>query len=893
MGSYRPISAGHERQKPARSGQPPVNKSVPFSPIEAARREGYTYENGTLFAPQAIEARNRVQDYLKARQALFNQGEWNILDEDAIAELLAEKARRYEQASDCSVNCRATFTSYLRWWKEQEGKIQRYSAYFNAIVSVADYGLAVPEYALIQDGQHEPNSGIKRFKTYLETERQQRAVHEKIHAKYRGWIEAAGQNTPAPAGLVEAERAEWDKLQAANETLRQEAERNVANSFPRRHLLWHPETFQPEPEQRLVKTDFPLREISLPNTGGNLLSRLSHLSLHDLADLRAAATHSVDVTRENAHKSTYRIPANSNGRATQDSASSVFRTWLLEQGAINLGDQAGDWFDAEGWFDVERFHQYLQEKTYSVAQLEQAGTRRAWGEQLRQMLFRADVRSALRLFDTSAQAQLVRCLSPIPTSGIHGRLVLDGPTFTVADGGQVQAAASLDINLAHGEVELFKLDLPERHKARDLTLSYRDHRQELQSMSLGRFSVHCAARAWGYAGASLLLSTKLEISPNNTRSALTLNPREAAQRISIEKGAQAKFNLFAGVQAGIVVTGALNWAPPGALARLRGPNPSGPSDSWLSLARLDLDLAAAAGLGLKGEAMVNLHQGRLVLVLKAALIAGPGAEGHFKFEVGYQAVAEIINLFRHELHKNQGKPLDWVSGDAATLMNRLSLLGAVGLNVPMLYLMGMDMVFSLYEALTRGGKGGPVAHAIIEYENQAELEQWFIEAPPAALGPMLMTLISTPKAFSVVSTMVNQAGAPVEEKIVYGNVEAYLLQQQAIERILGWIIRHAQQQGSLASAQQQFTDACMRMNRFGTLPATAGQTYCEQRLALDNFMSEAVLRLQDLENDQMRARYKAHAEQLGAYMDGFCQRSQYYGRTYIPNQHAQYTGPSQ
>jgi hypothetical protein len=507
------------------------------------------------------------------------------------------------------------------------------------------------------------------------------------------------------------------------------------------------------------------------------------------------------------------------------------------------------------------------------------------------MLFRADVSSALRLFDTSAQAQLVRCLSPIPSSGIHGRLVLDGPAFTLADGVQAQAAASLDINLARGEVELFKLDLPERHKARDLTLRYRDHRQELQSMSLGRFSVHCAARAWGFAGASLLLRTKLEISPSNTRSALTLNPRKAAQRISIEKGAQAKFNLFAGVQAGIVVTGALNWAPPGALARLRTSNPSGASDPWLNLARLDIDLAAAAGAGFKGEATLSLHQGQLILILKAALIAGPGAEGHFKFEVGYQAVAEIINLFRHELHKNQGKPLDWVSGDAATLMNRLSLLGAVGLNVPMLYLMGVDMVFSLYEALTRGGKGGPVAHAVMTYRKPEELEQWFIEAPPAALGPMLMTLISTPKAFSVVSTTIDPAGIPVEEQDDYNAIQAYLLQQQAIERILGWILRHARQQGSLASAQQQFTDACMRMNRFGTLPANAGQVYCEMRLELDNFMKEAVMALQGV-NNSMRAKYLEHVKLLGADMDGSCQRSHYYGRTYIPGQHARYTGPS-
>jgi hypothetical protein len=136
---------------------------------------------------------------------------------------------------------------------------------------------------------------------------------------------------------------------------------------------------------------------------------------------------------------------------------------------------------------------------------------------------------------------------------------------------------------------------------------------------------------------------------------------------------------------------------------------------------------------------------------------------------------------------------------------------------------------------------------------------------------MQMTLISPPKAFSVVS-----ATNPDSD------TEAYLLQQQAIERILGWLVQHAQRQGTLGDARRQFTEACMRMNRFGTLPANAGQVYCEKRLELDNFMAEAVLRLQSEQNDQMRARYKAHVQHLGADLDGFC----HYGRTYIPGQHA-------
>jgi hypothetical protein len=222
-------------------------------------------------------------------------------------------------------------------------------------------------------------------------------------------------------------------------------------------------------------------------------------------------------------------------------------------------------------------------------------------------------------------------------------------------------------------------------------------------------------------------------------------------------------------------------------------------------------------------------------------------------------------------------------------MSQLNLLGGVGLDVGMIYM--ADAVGSLYEALTRGGKGGPIAHSIIEYENQEELKQWFVEAIPEALGPMLMTLISPPKAFTVEESEVVD-GRVRENKKTYNESACHLLQQQAIERILGWIVRQAQASGTLAAAQRQFEEACTRMNRFGTKTPAAGQAYCENRLALDNLMAVRVEGLLKANND-MRERYQSHVSTLGAGLDNFCRRSSYYGRTYIPTGYAEYIGPDQ
>lgn len=84
------------------------------------------------------------------------------------------------------------------------------------------------------------------------------------------------------------------------------------------------------------------------------------------------------------------------------------------------------------------------------------------------------------------------------------------------------------------------------------------------------------------------------------------------------------------------------------------------------------------------------------------------------------------------------------------------------------------------------------------------------------------------------------------------------------------------------------------MNRFGTKPAAAGQAYCENRLALDNFMSVPVLSVGvgGPQNNAMRERYRNHVKVLGKLQDGFCRRSSYYGRTYIPSGHVEYVGPA-
>ncbi|WP_022962849.1 LysM peptidoglycan-binding domain-containing protein [Halopseudomonas pelagia] len=861
-----------------------------------ARREalsqGYSYENGTLFSPEAIEARRRVQDYLNKRNAIMSDGNIPEHDIQSIAATIDEAKQYHSSVESCTGWGRGNIGEYCTWKRESEAEL-KYIEYADSIIKVADYGLALPEYALISSPQSSIYDGVEEFRKYLDAELEQAQINESLQKKYRNWVESTGANMQPPAGLVEAERRKWDELQKRREALKEQAEQNVIAGSPRRHLLWNPEAFSPRPVDRLVRTGFPLREMSLPDDSDRPVRAMSLFNLEGIAEhlKESFQEHVVD----GAVKAMKRIPVN-NGTGLS-SASDIFEEWLNAQGAHALLDQAGGWFDEDGWFDVEQFYRYLTGSNIRVEMLESDSVRAEWGGRLKQVLFRADIREEMRLFDASPQAQLVRCLTP-PQRNLHASASASGPSFSVAEGIQTSVQASLGIDLARGEVELFSLDMPPRSEATDLTVKYTGYNNEAREVSIGRYSVHLSARAWGYAGASLLLAAKIELTPNGAlwgkselktdeeakrgthnsthRSAPLVSGRAAG--LEVREGAQASFNLFAGVQAGVQLTGALNWAPPSGLAAIRaipgggvGSTETSVANQWLSMAELNVGIAAAAGVGAEANAKVSLQNGQLILIIKAAAVAGLGVKGEYSFAVSYEGVVELLHIFRRELHRNHGVPLLWIDTGATDYFNRLNTLASAGLGITMLSLLAVDTVMSLYEALTRPGRAGPLALSIVTYEPEAELAQWFVEATPEALGPMLMTLTSTPRGFTpelsteVAITGISEKGESVNSE------QSNLWQQEAIERILRWIVSAARQSPEgLENARHQFGRACLHMNQYGVAEANPTQAYRRNSRRLDAFMATLV-RSNVQRNNLMRLRYEDHVKQLGAEYDAMYQ----------------------
>lgn len=871
-----------------------------------AKKEEYTYEDGKLFSKEAVEARRRVQDYLSKRSKVMSEGRLPAYDVEVLANTLATAKSRYQAVQNCTVQCRGKVKSYSAWLSGARGKLD-FIDYVESIIKVADYGLALPEFALIPLSEGDVNAGVAVYRQYLETQLKQQEINDRLQAKYRNWVESTGSNMRPPAGLVAAERAEWEELQQLQKDLKQQAERNVQNAETKRHLLWEPEHFQPRPAERLVRAGFPLREMSLPDNPESPVRALSLFNLEGMAEQlkKDLGTKPIEAVLEGIQ----RIPTNTADKLS--SAKDLFEVWLENAGGLKIEDQKSDWFDEDGWFEMEKFYVYLQKEKIKVGSLEDAAVRADWGLRLKQVLFSADIRNDMRLFDPSAQAQLVRCLTP-PQSNIHSSASAEGPRFSVAEGAQASAQASLSIDLARGEVEIFSVDYPARSTAKEITVHYQNHAGEMLPMSLGRYSMHLSARAWGYAGASLLLAARIEVTPNGplwgkpalsteeqaTRPGAASPPRTVSHSsthnsalittgrgpsVNVQDGAQASFNLFAGVQAGILLTGALNWAPPKGTAALRtipgnrvGSIETSDANQWLSMAELTGGVGAAIGAGLAGNAMLSLKDGRLVLKLKASAMAGVGASGEFSFAVSYQGMVELINIYRRELHRNHGRPLDWIDPEAADLISKINVLSAVGLDAELLLgmtmwvahrpVMQVDMIMSLYESLlSRPGRAGGISESIMTYRDENQLRRWCVEAVPAALGPLLLTLTSVPLILDGIFTDGPQEALNKRER-------TRLQQQNAIVRILGWIVDHATQNSSLPAAQHQFEEACMRMNQFGVLPEDSGQTYCENRLKLDLFMESGPDDSISPETADARFSYKKYTQLLGANADLSCKR---------------------
>lgn len=822
---------------------------------EQARKEGYTFEGTELFSPEAIEVRAILQQYLKQRDMLLTQ---------QVTEFKAEEVDQFRKfhsrlLEDLAADVFVPNQEIAQWVRENQG-LFRYSEFTRTLARAAAYGLALPEFAL-----HKPDEdiawGIKRYREYHQLLKQKQELEKDIETSFDNWLRV-GKQTP-PGSLFAEQRKNWQRLQQLENALKDQAEHNVRNSKPALHLVWEPTVFAPPAEQRLVRTNFPLRELSVPTER----ARLSHLSFADLS--RALGKQSAKHLKEDVLKAAKKAgDTRVDIKAGNLSDDKALDYWLEGMGARKL-PILESWFAADGFFAPEQFKTWLKTQGYVIENLRDEATFDAWGKDLRQMLFNKNPYGPLRLYDNSPQARLIRCLTP-PKGNLHSGVTAKGFEFSLSKGASSSVQAHFDINLARGEVDLASFELPKRAEAKSVIARYTNHKQQEAEIDLGRFCFEGSIKAWGFAGASMLLGAGIALKPRNSKNDLDLDTSRDAERgisrhdiygmpnVRADEAISANLNLFAGVQAGIKISGSLQWAPPKDLITARKIMPSNELDpskkDWLAVASFGASLSAAVGVGGKANFSLSLQNGQVILHLKAALIGGAGAEGEYSFVLGYQAMAHFLDILNRELIKNQYQKLDWIQPEVFEYFTKAQVLHAVGVELQWVFLLGYNKVNRLYEAMTAGQRSGVMAYQIETNKQDEELKNWFALLTPEGLGALLDTLLQTPQSFEVQT----HTGAEQMTSTSYSVESSYYLQCGAIETLLGAVISHSI---SIDKARQNFYDAVLRLGAFN-VSGVGNYQYQANIVRLDDFMLSGSYSY-DEDNSEVRDSYKRHRCVLG------------------------------
>ncbi|MEG2389363.1 MAG: hypothetical protein RSB64_00560, partial [Pseudomonas sp.] len=548
----------------------------------------------------------------------------------------------------------------------------------------------------------------------------------------------------------------------------------------------------------------------------------------------------------------------------------VFSDWLEQEGALQF-DEKGPWFDEHGLFLPEKFFAALEAKGYKVESIKAEAKKKSWGENLKAMVFEDKQLRNLMLFDNSPQAQLVRCLLP-EGANLLTEVKMEGPTLKSGSPQLANVEVALDVAAWRGEVTLLKFEYPKRAKAEPWTAQYTAHDGSVRSVNFGKLSLDLEAKAWGFAGASLMLSRDLTLDQKTGYTSLV------GVDLAEKSGDLAKYEIFAGAQAGCKVTGKLFWCPPPSVLP-PAPVPNRVlANQWRPLAKLEVEMAVALGAGISGDMHLRMQNGHLLLSIKGSLVWGAGVKGYLTFEVGYDSIVALTELVRQEMAANQYKDLDWVDKEASAYMEKLSFLGATGIDVVFAYVRGYAIVKEIFDTLTEGDRGGQIAYTLVRDKNPQVIRDWVINLQPQALGPLLLTLSNTPQAFT---------SEDEEQTEAFDEDQAYLLQQRAIEKCLTWI-------SAKPNASLQFEEAIICMNRDGARPSQAGFVYCANKLKLDTFMAEGVLSLQVGANE-MRKRYRSLVSTMGARLNGHCSyQTEYKGPAFAPVQKIKstYKGPN-
>ncbi|NIC04213.1 hypothetical protein [Billgrantia bachuensis] len=894
--------------------------------MERAKEEKYVIEGSGYYGPWEAEIEQALETYRQSR-AVVIQNHISV-DQPGVLLPVREALVEYQAfLADCETmspkdSSRCTvigdFVNH-----EAERLDAELRAYCDSILALATLGVATPEWALANAPLSGSPAGLERgveaFDHYNRVLQEASTLFEAVEDKLSQWATATARRSALPIHLFQEEREAFNRLVAQLDALYQLAESQVASMSPQRVLFWqadindqrHALGYRRQTIDVLVRKDFPLREFSSPRAE----QALSHVSLrHLLRDVREADRPALlrDLEQDGV------LPA-----TLWEANETAISNWLARCGCERI-ERRTDWFEERlGFFIPDAFFDYLDAQGYEVQSLQQESAKNAWAETLQRILFTGPGRERLRLFDASAQAQMLRLVGMSHAAlnealGTHldepvtlvereatleffewehesdaggpvtaevqyrgeavGERNLGGPRrgpWQAAEGdngagygagAKYQLELKGTYSLARGEISLGTLQLASESDALPFEAVLTQRQNEIRN--LGRYSLQVSAVAKGFAGASLALTAEAGLGFDHD--GLKLTGLEWAQREA--EGATLK--AFAGATVGVNTRCSMRWEPPTDISRqlpqladrdwLTLSSQQTELNAWRTLGHAVLGLEAAGGIGGELGLRLGIHQGKFVAYFKGKVVAGKGVGGQIAMELDLKQLNLWFMMLSQALRDNDYGFVDWVDRDAFEGMSRLAYLAATTLlDVSLLAARGVDGIQRLYDLMTQSERAGMIAFVIVRRlgEDREQLASWVRNLPPEALGPLLNTLATPP----------GWRGYTIDNEHFDRN-QATDLQQIAIANCLGWLEEGYISSGHYdrAKAQHLFERAVAKMSADGIYDEARGWgvAYCQNRYRLDQFMVK--VGTADIQAETAKREYERAANRLGAGADMHC-----------------------
>jgi len=863
---------------------------------EKAKEAGYILDGGRYYGAWEEEIEKALETYRQCRERFIrekvsvdNPGEFISVSE-ALTEYQAFLEDCESMTPKDSSRCEVIGEYFQASAEQLDADV---SAYQMSILTLATLGVATPEWALADvtttsmQGRLEP--GVNGFDYYNRTLKQAVEIFKDVEDELSEWATATARRTQLPVHLFEEERTEFQRLTNQLDALYEAAEYQVARMVPQRVLYWqadiedqrHALGYERQSIDVLVRNDFPLREFSSP-MGQRSLSHVSlrHL-MRDMPDAERA-------TLERHLEQDGVLPA-----TLWQANETALSSWLARRGCERILRHT-EWFEEPlGFFLPDQLYATLSARGHIVESLQDEGAKTSWKNTLEKIIFTGPSREKLRLFDASAQAQMLRLVGmpytelnealgvhfeePVTliernatlevfeleetktTSGVNAsssakrnsevgtQRNMGGPHdqswqstrdpnargTKVSGGVNHQLSIKGTYNLARGEISLGTFNLPEEADAQPYYAVLQENDGERRN--LGRYSLQVTAVAKGFAGASLALTAQTGLSFDNK--GVKITGTEWAKR-EAEGGA---LKAFAGATLGVQTACSLRWKPPMDITRqlpqladqdwLTLSTQRNDLEAWRSLGKAVLGLEANGGIGAELGMRLGLHQGKFIAYVRAKLVAGVGVGGQLAIELDPRQLNLWMMMLSQALRDNDYGFVDWVDADAFEGFSHLSYLATTTLlDVGLLAARGIDGIQRLYELMTQSDRAVMVAYAFVNDPRQKEMCSWVQHLPPEALGPLLDTLTTSPGWFN---HPVDANGDEIDRG------RAIDLQQIAIAKCVEWLEEgYLDNRYSREAAEHLFERAVARMSQTGQFASNSSwvEAYCHNRETLNEFM---------------------------------------------------------